>query len=295
VIPKLSFGKTGHNSTRTVFGGAAIREGFTPQSADRLLEMLLEYGVNHIDTAPLYGNGNSEACIGSWMKKTYRDRFFLATKIGQRSYREALHSIRTSLNNLRVEYIDLIQLHNLTDPEEWRLALEPNGALQACIEAREHGLVRFIGVTGHGLFAPRMHMKSLERFPFDAVLLPWNYPLSKHAEYAGDFSRLKNLCAKLQVAVQTIKSVALRPWEGRMRSADTWYEPLTLQDDIGRAVSWLLSHEGIFLNTVGDATTLPQVLAAANDPIPRPSDSQMEMMMATRGMKLIFSGNNMVT
>jgi aryl-alcohol dehydrogenase-like predicted oxidoreductase len=294
VIAKLSFGKTDHNSTRAVFGGAAIREGFTPQAADRLLEMLLEYGVNHIDTAPLYGNGNSEACIGSWMK-TYRDRFFLATKIGQRSYREAWQSIRTSLRNLRVDHIDLIQLHNLTDPKEWQLALEPKGALQACIEAREHGLVRFIGVTGHGLFAPRMHMKSLERFPFDAVLLPWNYPLSKHQEYAADFSRLKDLCAKLQVAVQTIKSVAFRPWEGRVRSADTWYEPLTLQDDIGRAVSWVLSHEGIFLSTVGDAATLPKVLAAANDPTPQPSDGEMEMMEANRGMKLIFSGNNMVT
>ena len=138
-------------------------------------------------------------------------------------------------------------------------------------------------------------MKSLERFPFDAVLLPWNFPLSKNGAYAADFSRLTALCAKLQVAVQTIKSVALRPWEGPLRSADTWYEPLTLHEDIGRAVSWVLSHEGIFLNTVGDAATLPEVLAAASHPAPRPSDSEMELMVATRGMKLIFSENDMVT
>ena len=114
-------------------------------------------------------------------------------------------------------------------------------------------------------------MKSLERFPFDAVLLPWNYPLSKHAEYAADFFQLTALCARLHVAVQTIKSLAFRPWEGRARSADSWHEPLTLQDDIDRAVSWVLSHEGIFLNTVSDAATLPKVLAAASNPTPRPT------------------------
>ena len=293
MIAKLPFGKTGHVSTRTLFGGAAIREGLTRQKADRLRDLLLEHGVNHIDTAPLYGNGNSEARIGAWMK-SHRDLFFLATKTRERTYREAWHSIRTSLKRLQVDYVDMIQLHNLTDSREWELALGPEGALSACVEAREKGLVRFIGVTGHGLLAPVMLRKSLERFPFDAVLLPWNYLLSRNTKYAAGFFRLAVLCAERQVAVQTIKSVACRPWEGRAHTATTWYEPLTSSDDVQRAVSWVFSHEGIFLNTAGDAAILPPVLEAAGHPGSRPSDGEMEAMVAARDMKLIFSGGAMV-
>ncbi|MFH1072474.1 MAG: aldo/keto reductase [Nanoarchaeota archaeon] len=288
MIAKLAFGKTGHKSTRTLFGGAAIKAAFTQEQADKLLELLIEYGINHIDTAASYGKGNSEARIGPWMGR-HRDRFFLATKTGDRSYQEAWESIRTSLKKLQVEYLDLIQLHNLTDPAEWEIALGPNGALKACVEAREQGLVRFIGVTGHGLIAPRMHMKSLERFPFDSVLLPWNYLLSKNVEYAASFSQLTVLCTERQIALQTIKSIARKPWAGRERTASTWYEPLTEWEDISKAVSWLLSHEGIFLNTVGDATILPKALEAASHPGPRPSDKEMERIVAARGMELIFT------
>ena len=293
MIAKLPFGKTGHASTRALFGGAAITEGLTQQKADRLLDLLLEQGVNHIDTAPLYGNGNSEARIGTWMK-SLRDRFFLVTKNRERTYREAWLSIRTSLNRLQVDYLDMIQLHNLTDPKEWELALGPEGALSACVEAREKGLVRFIGVTGHGLLAPVMLRKSLERFPFDAVLLPWNYLLSRDTTYAAGFFRLTALCAERQVAVQTIKSIACRPWEGRTRTATTWYEPLTSSEDVQRAVSWVLSHEGIFLNTASDASILPLILEAAGQPGFRPSDGEMEAMAAARDMLPIFSGGAMI-
>ena len=294
MIAKLAFGKTGHKSTRTLFGGAAIKAAFTQEQADKVLELLVEYGVNHIDTAASYGKGNSEARIGPWMGR-YRDQFFLATKTGDRSYREAWESIHTSLKKLQVKYLDLIQMHNLTDPAEWEIALGPNGALKACVEAREQGLVRFIGVTGHGLIAPRMHMKSLERFPFDSVLLPWNYLLSKNVEYAAGFSRLTALCAERQIAVQAIKSIARKPWAGRERTATTWYEPLTEWEDISKAVSWLLSHEGIFLNTVGDATILPKVLEAASHPGPRPSDREMERMVAAQEMELIFTESDTIT
>jgi aryl-alcohol dehydrogenase-like predicted oxidoreductase len=294
MVAKLAFGKTGHKSTRTLFGGAAIKAAFTQEQADKLLELLVEYGLNHIDTAASYGKGNSEARIGLWMGR-HRDRFFLATKTGDRNYREAWESIHTSLKKLQVKYLDLIQLHNLTDQAEWEIALGPNGALKACVEAREQGLVRFIGVTGHGLIAPRMHMKSLERFPFDSVLLPWNYLLSKNVEYAAGFSRLTALCAERQIALQAIKSIARKPWAGRERTATTWYEPLTGWEDISKAVSWLLSHEGIFLNTVGDATILPKVLEAASHPGPRPSDREMERMVAAQEMELIFTESDTIT
>lgn len=288
MISRQPFGKTGHTSTRTIFGGAAITERFITRQAEELLELLFRYGINHIDTAPIYGNGNSETLIGHWMER-YRDRFFLATKTGEREYRGAWDSIRASLKRLRVEYVDLIQLHNLTDQTGWEVAMGSNGALKACAEAREQGLVRFIGVTGHGLFAPQMHLKSLERFPFDSVLLPWNYQLSRNGDYGAGFARLLALCAERQIAVQTIKSMARRPWSGNAHTADTWYEPLSGESDIDRAVSWCLSHEGIFLNTVGDVRTLPIVLESASRPGPRPGDAEMEAMVVDREMRLIFS------
>jgi aryl-alcohol dehydrogenase-like predicted oxidoreductase len=293
MINQQPFGKTGHTSTRTIFGGAAITESCTEKEGEALLKLLFRYGVNHIDTAPVYGGGNSETIIGHWMER-YRDRFFLATKTGERGYGEAWRSIRSSLEKLKVEQIDLIQLHNLTDPSEWERATGSNGALQACVEARAEGLVRFIGVTGHGMMAPEMHLKSLDRFPFDSVLLPWNFLLSRNDGYREPFLRLLFVCAARSIAVQTIKSLARRPWSGNPHTADTWYEPFSEETDITKAVSWCLSHEGIFLNTVGDARRLAVVLEAAGRPITKPSDNAMKEMVNDREMKLIFSGKDMV-
>jgi aryl-alcohol dehydrogenase-like predicted oxidoreductase len=293
VIAKLPFGKTGHMSTRTLFGGAAINDKFDASESSKVLEILLRYGVNHIDTAASYGKGNSETQIGPWMARHRKD-FFLATKTGERTYKEAWESIRTSVKKLKVDYFDLIQLHNLTDPAEWETAMGPNGALKAAIEAREQGLVRYIGVTGHSHIAPRIHLKSVQKFPFDSVLLPWNFILWKNEEYRADFFKLKEHCDRNQIAVQTIKSIARQPWAGRDRTATTWYEPLTDEEDIRRAVSWLLSHDGIFLNTVGDSTVLPRVLEAASHPGPRPSDADMEAMVAARGMQPIFTATNTI-
>jgi len=293
MIDLKPFGSTGHASTRTIFGGAAITETFTVKQGEELLELLFQYGVNHIDTAPIYGKGSSELVIGHWMKR-HRDRFFLATKTGDRGYREAWESIRKSLQRLQADYIDLIQLHNLTNQEEWEVALGPAGALKACIEAREQGLVRFVGVTGHGLSAPWMHLKSLERFPFDSILLPWNYPLSKNSDYREGFSRLLGACAGRGIAVQTIKSMARGPWAGRARTADTWYEPLSDESDIDRALRWCLGHKDIFLNTVGDVRTLAVLLRLASRPGAKPAEEEMEAMAAGRGMGLIFSGSGMI-
>jgi aryl-alcohol dehydrogenase-like predicted oxidoreductase len=293
VIAKLPFGKTGHVSTRTLFGGAAINDKFDAEESSKVLEILLRYGVNHIDTAASYGKGNSETQIGPWMARHRKD-FFLATKTGERTYKEAWESIRTSVKKLKVDYFDLIQLHNLTDPAEWETAMGPNGALKAAIEAREQGLVRYVGVTGHSLIAPAMHLKSVQKFPFDSVLLPWNFILWKNEEYRAGFFKLKEYCDRNQIAVQTIKSIARQPWAGRDRTATTWYEPLTDEQDIKRAVSWLLSHDGLFLNTVGDSSVLPGVLEAASNPGPRPSDADMEAMVAARGMQPIFTATNTV-
>lgn len=284
MIPTLEFGRTGHRSTRTLFGAAAFGR-VTQEEADRTMELLLQYGINHIDTAASYGD--SELRLGPWMKRM-RDRFFLATKTGERTYQGARDQIRRSLERLRVDHVDLIQLHNLAQPEEWETAMGPDGALKAAIEAREEGLVRFIGVTGHGLGIAKMHLRSLERFDFDSVLLPRNYVLMQNAQYAADFEALFALCQQRNVAVQTIKSITRAPWGERERTAATWYEPLRDQADIDRAVHWILGRPGIFLNTVGDIHELPKVLDAASRFERQPTDAEMTAMLGTRQMEPLF-------
>ncbi len=285
MIETFPFGRTGHNSTRTLFGAAALGE-VTQAQADATLETLLQYGVNHIDTAASYGN--SEERLGPWMN-AHRGDFFLATKTGERTYQGAKDSIRRSLERMRVSQLDLIQLHCLIDPEEWETAMGPGGALEALVEARDEGLVRFIGVTGHGLSAARMHLRSLERFDFDSVLLPWNYGQSLETEYAAEFRELESLCRERNVAMQTIKAVLRRPWGEVERNRNTWYEPLELQDDIDLAVHWLLQHEGLFLNTVGDITVLPRVLDAANRFKDGVDEARMNALLEERAMAPLFT------
>jgi aryl-alcohol dehydrogenase-like predicted oxidoreductase len=254
------FGRTGHQSTRTVFGGASLAN-VSQDEADQVLEVLLRYGINHLDVAASYGE--AELRIAPWLRKR-PGRFFLATKTGGRTYDAAKHDIHRSLERLGVESIDLIQLHNLADPIEWDTALSPNGALAACLEAREQGLVRFIGVTGHGTQIAATHLRSLERFDFDSVLLPYSYIMMQDPHYAAEFQRVLALCHERNVAVVTIKSIARRPWWGRERAWATWYEPFEEQADIDAAVHWVLARSGIFLATVGDIRLLPKVLDAAN-------------------------------
>lgn len=284
MIDKQPFGRTGHVSTRTLFGAAALGR-VTQDEADRTLELLLSHGVNHIDTAASYGD--SELRIGPWMAQ-YRKEFFLATKTGERTYAKARDQIHSSLERLRVDKVDLLQLHNLVDPQEWEVAMGPGGALEAAIEARDQGLVRFIGVTGHGITIAQMHKRSLERFDFDSVLLPYSYILMQNPAYAADFEALMALCQTRNVAVQTIKSIVRAPWGEREHTRATWYEPLEEQADIDKAVHWVLGLPGIFLNTTGDIHVLPKVLEAASRFESRPSDEQMQAVMAAREMEPLF-------
>jgi aryl-alcohol dehydrogenase-like predicted oxidoreductase len=279
------FGHTGHQSTRTLFGAAALSRA-TPEEADRTLEVLLQYGVNHIDTAARYGD--SEVRIGPWMAQ-YRQQFFLATKTRERTYQGAWDGIRRSLERLQVEQVDLLQFHNLVDPQEWEVAMGPGGALEAALEARGQGLIRFIGVTGHGLAIPSMHLRSLERFTFDSVLLPYNYMMMQNPQYVADFEALLQVCHERQVAVQTIKALARGPWEDTPRTRNTWYEPLEDQADIDNAVHWVLSRPGIFLNTTGDINLLPCVLDAASRFQAAPSEAVMRATADKLGLEPLFT------
>ena len=284
MIARAPFGRTGHQSTRTIFGAAALG-AVTQDEADRTMEMVLQHGVNHIDTAASYGD--SELRLGPWMPQIRKD-IFLATKTGERTRQAAYDQIQRSLERLQTDYVDLIQLHFLVDPTEWETAMGPGGALEAVIQARDEGLARFIGVTGHGTTVAAMHLRALDRFDFDSVLLPYSYPLMQNPQYAADFEALMARCAERDVAVQTIKAITRAPWGNQEQTAATWYEPLREQGAIDLAVDWVLGRPGVFLNTVGDIHILPMVLDAAERFQARPSDAEMAAMAEAQALEPLF-------
>jgi aryl-alcohol dehydrogenase-like predicted oxidoreductase len=284
MIALQPFGRTGHESTRILFGAAAIGN-VSQDEADQTMELIRQHGINHIDTAASYGD--AELRLGPWIE-THRDEFFLATKTGERTRAEAYAEIGRSLERLRTDRLDLIQLHNLVDEDEWQTAFSSGGVLEAVVQAREEGLVRFIGVTGHGVTVAAQHLRSLAEFPFDSVLLPYNFPMTRNAAYMADFEALLALCAERGVAVQTIKAITRAPWGDHKPTANTWYEPLADQDAIDIAVSWVLGRDGVFLNTVGDIHVLPKVIDAAERFTQRPTDEQMGELEAAFRLEPLF-------
>ena len=280
MIQRRPFGRTGHSSTVTLFGAAALARA-SQSDSDRALEVLLRYGVNHIDTAARYGD--SELRIGPWMARHRKD-FFLATKTGSRSATQAREDIHRSLERLRVDQIDLIQLHSLGHPDDWDEAMGPGGALEAVIEARQQGLVRFIGVTGHGWTIAAMHRRSLAQFDFDSVLLPYNFFMAQDQRYREAFEEVLGVCRERNVAVQIIKSLARGPWATSERTHSTWYQPLEEQADIDRATHWTMGVlPTAFINTAGDLTLLPKILdAASRYQSPAPDEDMAKMANAAR-------------
>ena len=286
MIDRATFGRTGHESSRVIFGAAALGS-MRQERADQLLAMLLEFGVNHIDTAASYGD--SELRIAPWMAE-HRGRFFLATKTGERTGDAARASLERSLTRLGVSSVDLIQLHNLVEPDEWEIAHGPGGAVEALSRARDEGLARFIGVTGHGLRIAGMHLRSLERFDFDSVLLPYNYAVMSDDRYRADVEALLGVCAQRGVAVQTIKSVARRRWPGGPGRQFSWYEPLTDGEALARAVRYVLCRTGLFLNSSSDARLLRPILETAVAGGPAPADEEMAADIERHEIEPLFDG-----
>jgi aryl-alcohol dehydrogenase-like predicted oxidoreductase len=283
-LPLETFGRTGHPSTRVVFGAASLAR-VNQDDADRTLDVLLRFGVNHIDVAASYGE--AELRVKPWLRRE-PGRFFLASKTGERKKEAAWEQLQRSLDRLGVDHLDLWQLHNLADPIEWDTALSPGGAIEAALEARSQGLIRFIGVTGHRSQIAAQHRRSLERFDFDSVLLPYNFVTMQLPYYAENFEALLGTCRERNVAVQTIKSIALKPWLGRERRRSTWYEPLETQDDIDLAVWWALGRDGVFVISVGDIGLLPRFLEAAERFERRPSDAEMRALVDRNALEPLF-------
>jgi aryl-alcohol dehydrogenase-like predicted oxidoreductase len=219
-----------------------------------------------------------------------RDDFFLATKTDQFDHDGCRAQIQRSLERLRTNRLDLLQLHCLIHPDDWERAFAPGGAMEAILEARKAGYVDHVGVTGHGWTVAAMHRRSLERFDFASVLMPWNWFAAQHPTYATNFRETVALCEQRQVAVQTIKSIARGPWAAGVRQdRNTWYQPLEDEDDIRTAVHWLLAHRGFFLNSVGDVDLLPLVLRAADEmSAAMPDDAVMARFGDQAGLASIF-------
>ncbi len=280
MIPQAPFGRTGHNSSRLLFGAAALAR-VTQAEADTTLSLVLDSGINHLDTAASYGQ--AEERMGPWLK-VHRPEVFLATKTEKRTKKEALEELERSLRLLRTDHVDLWQMHVLVKDDEWDVAMNEGGALEAFVEARQKGMARFLGVTGHGKAAPAMHLRSLARFDFDSVLFPWNWPLSNDPAYAAAVRTLLYICKTRNVAVQLIKAFLRRPWGERPHARATWYEPLDTPQDIGMALGWALSVEGVFVNSAGDIHLLPTIIKEAVKAPSSPSGESMTEMAQRLGM-----------
>jgi aryl-alcohol dehydrogenase-like predicted oxidoreductase len=289
MLPTAPFGRTGHDSTRVIFGAAGLG-GMNQDEADQALAQVEATEINHIDTAASYGA--AEDRLKPWLA-AHRSDVFLATKTGDRDGDTARASLERSLERMGVDQVDLIQLHNLVEPHEWEVAHRPGGAVEALARARDEGLTRYLGVTGHGIRIARMHRLSLEQFPFDSVLLPVNFTLLGDPAYAADVEELLEICERAQVAVQTIKAIARRRWSDDASDPRySWYEPLSDPAAIGRAVRYVLSDPRLFLITSSDYRHLPAIVEAGSE-IDRPSDEELAADVEAFGITPLFDGGTL--
>jgi aryl-alcohol dehydrogenase-like predicted oxidoreductase len=290
MIERAEFGRTGHQSSRVIFGGAGLFHA-TQEDADPVLDVLLEFGVNHWDTAA--GYGVAEDLMKPWLA-THRNDIFLATKTGEWTADAARASLERSLERMGVDHVDLIQLHNLVEEDDWQTAHGPGGALEALVQARDEGLARFIGVTGHGVRIAAMHARSLERFDYDSVLLPYNFVQLQDAQYRADVEHLLSVCAERRVAVQAIKAVARRRWaDDSDAPRRSWYEPLPEGDALARAARFVLDREQLFLISSAETSLLRAMLTVASTAGEAPSADELRADIAAAGMQPLFDGENL--
>jgi aryl-alcohol dehydrogenase-like predicted oxidoreductase len=284
-MEKRRFGRSGHMSTIAIFGGAALWE-ITQEDADKVMEMVIQAGVNHIDVAPSYGQ--AEERIGPWMPRE-RERFFLGCKTMERTKQGAWDEMQRSLKKLRTERFDLYQLHAVTTIDELDACTMQGGALEAAVEARQQGLTGYIGITGHGVDSPRVFIEALKRFDFDSILFPLNFVQMADPQYRKDSEELIALCKEKDIGTMTIKTVTKGPWGEKEKTATTWYEPFDEQDEIQSAVNFALSYQVTGLCTAGDTRILPKVLKACENFTPIDAVERNEMIKSGTRFEPLFS------
>ena len=283
-MEKRQFGRTGHMSTVAILGGAAFGE-VDQATADKAMEIVLEYGVNHIDIAPSYGH--AEKRLAPWMK-THRDKFFLGCKTMERTREGALKELHGSLKRLNSDHFDLYQLHAIKKVEDLDEVTRPGGALEALIEAKEKGLIQHIGITGHGVYAPTVFLEALRRFNFDSVLFPVNFIQFADPGYKQKANELLRLCREKNVGSMLIKSITKAPWGEISPQFDTWYEPFTDMDMIQKAVSFALSQDATGICTAGDTRLLPMVLKACESSKPMSEIEQGKLIQSAQMYQALF-------
>ncbi len=254
-------GRTGHESTLAIFGAAAFYE-ISQEQADRTMELVISSGINHIDVAPSYGQ--AEQRLGPWLA-TERSRFFLGCKTTERTRRGAHDELRRSLDRLQVSNFDLYQFHAVGSMAELEQITQPGGALDEVINARDEGLLKFIGITGHGLEVPEVFIEALNRFNFDTVLFPLNFILFANPDYRFQAQELLALCAQRDIGVMIIKSIARGPWGEKKKKNTTWYEPFIDKRWIQKSINFALSQPITGICTAGDVTLLPLILEACEN------------------------------
>jgi len=270
------FGRTGHESTVAIFGAAAFSQ-VDQAEADAAMEQVIAAGVNHVDVAPSYGI--AEERVGPWLARE-RGRFFVGCKTMERSKAGAALELRQSLELLQIDHFDLYQFHAITSIEELDDVTRPGGALEAAIEARDAGLARYIGITGHGVDSPAVFLEALRRFDFDTVLFPLNFVQYADPTYRRNSEELLRQCRARDVGSMIIKSIAEGPWGERPQTHNTWYQPFTDAEHIQQAVNFVLSQDVTGLCTAGDTRLLPLVLRACEDYVAL-SESEQEALIAT--------------
>ena len=279
------FGRTGHMSTVAIFGAAAFWQ-ISQADADKVMELIIEAGVNHLDVAPSYGQ--AEIRIGPWMPRE-RERFFLGCKTMERTRAGAWNEMQESLKRLQTRAFDLYQCHAITTMEELDAVTMKGGALEAFVQARQEGLTKFLGITGHGVNAPQIYLEALRRFDFDSVLFPLNFVQMANPEFRKNAEELIATCKAKDVGTMVIKSITKGPWGEKQHTATTWYEPFDKIDEIQKGVNFALSYEVTGLCTAGDTRVLPLQLQACENFSALGKDEMEEMIKSGRQYEPLFA------
>jgi len=280
-MEKRPLGKTGQKSTILTFGGAVLYHG-TEEAAKKAIDLALDHGINHFDIAPSYGR--AEELVGPFIPEI-RDRIFLACKTLERDREGAEKELRKSLQVLGTDHFDLYQIHGISKMEDVDKAMAKGGAIEALIEAKETGLAKHLGITGHNMVALA---EALRRFDFETVMFPLNFVAHAHPDPENDWGPVLALCKDRGIGAIAIKAVAKRRWVSQERPYGTWYEPLDQQGDIDLALWFTLSHPITTAALPSELKLWPRVIDAA-ERFRNPTQSEMqELMLMAEPLKPLF-------